>query len=255
MTENNMEIWNALCETDPNRTKKITGKKYKGDSINPNYVYEKLTDQFGPCGFGWGFKITKDQYNESGTGDIVHVVEIGLWYKIDDVKSELIPGKGATTFSGTYSSGPFTDEDAEKKSVTDALTKASQLIGMSADIFGGMWDDSKYVAELKQKYSGGSEAPKIEHKKEYTQATPGDKAASDNSITDPQIKKLQIEFKKANYDDLKRRDYLKSKYSVISCTELTKKQASELIKYLVEDIPIDIPNNETKANQEDGIPF
>lgn len=245
----NMAIWDALKETDPTRTKKITGKKYKGDSINPNYIYEKLTTQFGPCGFGWGVEVLDETWQTGKNGDICHSVRIGLWYVQDGKKSALIPGYGGTVFSGSYSSGDYSDDDATKKSLTDAITKASQLIGMSADIFGGMWDDSKYVAELKQKYSGGSEAPKIEHKGEYKLApftpAPPDNPVASALITDPQLKKLQVEFKKANYDDLTRRELLKSKYSVVSCTLLTKKQASELIKFLVEDIPVDKPPEST----------
>jgi len=148
----NMNIWERLCETDPTRTKKITGKKYRGDSINPNYIYEKLTACFGSCGIGWGFEILKEEWKTGNNGDIVHFIRIGFWYKSGDTISKLIPASGGTTFSGEYSTGIYTDEDVVKKSTTDALTKASQLIGMSADIFGGMWDDCKYVAELKKKY-------------------------------------------------------------------------------------------------------
>jgi hypothetical protein len=44
---------------------------------------------------------------------------------------------------------PFTDEDAPKKSVTDALVKALSMIGFAGDIFMGRYDDSKYVNDLR----------------------------------------------------------------------------------------------------------
>jgi hypothetical protein len=44
----------------------------------------------------------------------------------------------------------FTDEDAPKKSVTDALTKALSMIGFAGDIFSGRWDDNRYVEGLKE---------------------------------------------------------------------------------------------------------
>ena len=57
---------------------------------------------------------------------------------------------GGTQFSGTRKNGtPFTDEDAPKKSVTDALVKALSMIGFAGDIFMGRYDDSKYVQELR----------------------------------------------------------------------------------------------------------
>lgn len=232
-----MDIWDAIKETDPNRTKKITGKKYQGDSINPNYIYEKLTRQFGPCGLGWGVEVLDESWQTGKNGDIAHSVRIGLWYTVEGIKSALIPGYGGTIFSGSYSSGDYTDDDATKKSLTDAITKASQLLGMSADIFGGEWSDSKYVAELKQKYSKDPEKPKIDHKPEFTPENAPTGTTVDK-LTDPQLKKLQVEFKKIGYTDEQRRSYLMNECGVISCSSLTKKQASELIKKLVDDIPI-----------------
>lgn len=56
---------------------------------------------------------------------------------------------GGTPFSGVRASGkPFVDEDAAKKSVTDAVVKALSLIGFGGDIFMGRYDDSAYVREV-----------------------------------------------------------------------------------------------------------
>lgn len=40
------------------------------------------------------------------------------------------------------------DTDALKKARTDGTTKCLSLLGFNADIFLGLWDDSKYVAEV-----------------------------------------------------------------------------------------------------------
>lgn len=214
----NNRIWEKICETDPTRTKKITGKKYRGDSINPNYIYEKLTGCFGPCGIGWGFDLVNEEWKTGKNGDIVHFVQIGLWYKNDGIKSEPIPGFGGTTFSGDYSSGPYSDDDAQKKSITDALTKASQLIGMSADIFGGMWDDCKYVAELKKKYQPKEEEPETPEEtpppaqqskptpetKENKSQTPAAPAPGGKKVTKAQAGLLWHKFTEAGFsaDDI-----------------------------------------------------
>jgi len=157
----NTRIWDKICETDPSRTKDFN-KGYRGTSINPNYIYEKLTGCFGPCGIGWGFTIVKDEYKEGHEGEISHSITVGLWYKNGDVKSEPVYGIGGTQYVFKDKNGWHTDEDAPKKSLTDALTKASQLIGMSADIFGGLWNDCKYVAELRKKYGSEDEKPESE---------------------------------------------------------------------------------------------
>lgn len=46
------------------------------------------------------------------------------------------------------------DEDAPKKSVTDALVKCASYLGFAGDIFSGRWDDSKYVAEAAAEWAG-----------------------------------------------------------------------------------------------------
>ena len=44
------------------------------------------------------------------------------------------------------------DEDAPKKSLTDAIVKAASHLGVAANIFLGRWDDQKYVAEVNEEY-------------------------------------------------------------------------------------------------------
>ena len=45
------------------------------------------------------------------------------------------------------------DEDAPKKSVTDAMVKALSFIGFAGDIFSGIWDDWKYQEMAAAHYS------------------------------------------------------------------------------------------------------
>lgn len=44
------------------------------------------------------------------------------------------------------------DEDAPKKSVTDALIKCASYLGFAGDIFSGRWDDSKYVQQAGEEW-------------------------------------------------------------------------------------------------------
>jgi hypothetical protein len=75
---------------------------------------------------------------------------VKVWYKWNGERGE-VEHIGGTPFSGQRSNGkPFTDEDAVKKSVTDALVKALSMLGFAGDIFMGRYDDSKYVNELKE---------------------------------------------------------------------------------------------------------
>lgn len=156
----NLALWNAVEKTPVDQTKKITGKSYQGTSPKPHYLVHKATETFGPCGIGWGFQIVDERIEEGAGGERMHLARVKVWYEWNGKRGE-VEHIGGTQFSGTRSSGKaFTDEDAPKKSVTDALVKALSMIGFAGDIFMGRYDDSKYVAELKSEEAGVSEDSK-----------------------------------------------------------------------------------------------
>lgn len=145
----NLSLWNAVEKTPPAHTKAITGKAYQGTSPKPHYLVHKATETFGPCGIGWGFTIEDERVEEGAGGERLHVARVKVWYEWGGKRGE-VEHIGGTQFSGTRKNGtPFTDEDAPKKSVTDALVKALSMIGFAGDIFMGRYDDSKYVQELR----------------------------------------------------------------------------------------------------------
>jgi hypothetical protein len=147
MTDN-LALWHAVERTPKEHTKAITGKAYKGTSPKPHYLVMKATETFGPCGIGWGYTLVRERIEDGAEGEKVHIAHIRVWYKWDGERGE-VEHVGQTMFSGFRKSGePYTDEDAPKKSVTDALVKALSMIGFAGDIFMGRYDDSKYVAEL-----------------------------------------------------------------------------------------------------------
>jgi uncharacterized short protein YbdD (DUF466 family) len=51
------------------------------------------------------------------------------------------------------------DDEAPKKAMTDAMTKAFSHLGMSADVFLGKFDDSKYVEQMKEEFSQPQKIP------------------------------------------------------------------------------------------------
>lgn len=148
MTDN-LDLWNAVEKTPPAHTKPITGKSYSGTSPKPYYLVQKATETFGPCGIGWGFTIEDERIEEGAGGERMSIARVKVWYEWNGKRGE-VEHIGGTSFSGTRKNGnPFTDEDAPKKSVTDALVKALSMIGFAGDIFMGRYDDSKYVADLR----------------------------------------------------------------------------------------------------------
>jgi hypothetical protein len=159
----NMDLWHKVEKTPESQTKKITGKSYQGTSPKPHYLIQKATETFGPCGIGWGFtveeRIEQGAMISDGFFEKMSIAKVKVWYKWDGERGE-VEHIGGTVFSGRYSSGKtFTDEDAPKKSVTDALIKALSMIGFAGDIFMGRYDDSKYVSDLKQEEKAAASKP------------------------------------------------------------------------------------------------
>lgn len=148
MTDN-LALWHQVETTPASQTKEITGKSYRGTSPKPYYLVKKATETFGPIGIGWGFTIEDERIEEGAGGERMSIARVKVWFKWNGERGE-VEHIGGTSFSGVRASGkPFTDEDAPKKSVTDALVKALSMIGFAGDIFMGRYDDSKYVADLK----------------------------------------------------------------------------------------------------------
>ena len=140
-----MELWNRVKVTDPHAVKKITGKPYQGDSPKPYWLIQRATEEFGPCGEGWGIEVKTEGFHRMTDTDVMHTAVVVLWY-IRDGKRCAVEQMGQTKACYAKSGGGMMlDEDAGKKSVTDGMVKCLSMIGFAGDIFSGQWNDSKYV--------------------------------------------------------------------------------------------------------------
>ena len=174
--ETNMEMWHALEETDPNFVKPITGKAYKGNSPHPTWLIKRLTEEIGPCGEMFGWYVIHEQYVEGLPHplmvdgachgiirELMHELRIRFWWRRtsdpDGATNEFESYGSTKAFYRTRRGDWIHDEDAAKKSLTDAITKAVSNIGCAADIFLGRWDDNKYVAALEREYGSTPNNP------------------------------------------------------------------------------------------------
>jgi hypothetical protein len=155
-----LQLWEAVEATDPKYTKNFgVPGGFKGTSTNTTYLVKKATGIFGPIGKGWGYEILEENFweghifDELGNRSIIHVIRLRVWYMDGEQVIFTPPHMGQTTFVGKNKYGAFTDEEAPKKSVTDALTKCLSLLGFAADIHLGMYDDNKYVNDLKTRFA------------------------------------------------------------------------------------------------------
>lgn len=154
----NMEFWEKVKKTDPGRVKPITGKQYKGNSPQPYYLVERMTEEFGMCGIGWGIDIVNERMERLSEHEVLHVAVIKLWYKHEGERGEITQIGQTKAAYMKKDGGVMVDEDAPKKSVTDAMTKCMSYLGFAGDIFSGQWDDSKYVQSLQDEFNGPSKA-------------------------------------------------------------------------------------------------
>lgn len=146
----NLELWNKLKQPPPTALKAITGGRLKGmTDVNPQWRYQALTEEFGPCGVGWKYRVVKT-WNEPGSdGQIFAFADIQLFVKIDGKWSSPIPGHGGSMLVANEKSGPHSSDEGYKMAITDALSVACKMIGIAADIYAGMWDGIQYREEPK----------------------------------------------------------------------------------------------------------
>jgi hypothetical protein len=156
-TEQQMRLWSRVCVTDPRHVKPITGKQYNGNSPKPYWIVQRMTEVFGPCGLGWGFTILSERMERLSETDILHIAVVRLWFKLDGERGEFEQIGQTKAAYKTASGKILVDEDAPKKSVTDALVKCASYLGFAGDIFSGMWDDSKYVKWAREQWEDEGE--------------------------------------------------------------------------------------------------
>lgn len=141
--EENMKLYNKFGVTPANAQKKIEAGRLKGmTDINPMYRIKALTEEFGPVGFGWYYEISNKWLETGADGVIAAFVDVNLYVKYNGEWSKPIQGTGGSTFVAKESKGLYTDDEAYKKALTDAISIACKSLGMCADIYYSK--DAKY---------------------------------------------------------------------------------------------------------------
>lgn len=140
----NLGIYNALRNPPEEALKRIEAGRMKGKTdINPMWRIKALTEQFGPCGVGWKYIITK-QWLESGSNGVVSAFcNIELYYKYQDIWSEAVPGTGGSSFVSKERDSLYVSDECYKMALTDAISVAAKALGVAGDIY---WqnDPTKY---------------------------------------------------------------------------------------------------------------
>ena len=140
-----MQIWDVLSKTNPKFTKPFS--KFGGKTlttIDPHYQIQMMTNAFGPVGKGWSYQV------EYKYLDKLVFAEVSIQYFLDNKWYAFGP---VSSVQSLAKKNGGLDDEAPKKAMTDAMTKAFSHLGMSADVFLGMFENNKYVEDLKKEFS------------------------------------------------------------------------------------------------------
>lgn len=143
----NLEIYNMFKSVPKEATKEFDNGKFKGTDINTMWRIKCLTEQFGPCGFGWYFEIVRTWVEQTTNCEQFAFAEIKLYIKVDGEWSKGIAGTGGNKLTRVLKDGTIsTSDEAFKMAITDAFGVACRSLGIGADVY---WanDRTKYTEE------------------------------------------------------------------------------------------------------------
>ncbi|MDW7555433.1 hypothetical protein D9623_33880 (plasmid) [Azospirillum brasilense] len=184
MTDN-LRHWDPLYKTDPAHTKQFTRTGgFRGTAIKPIYATQKMTEHFGPVGIGWG--MTKPEYLiQSAGSEIAIYCTVGLWYLDNGVKSEVVWGVGGDIIAKSRNDGKLSlDDEAAKKSYTDALGNAMKQLGVGGDVHMGQFDDLKYRQDVEREFAEKRQDEKPDPKAIVAEMTKALRGAKDREHLD-----------------------------------------------------------------------
>ena len=118
----NLDIYNKVKAVPEEAKKTIGAGRTKGfTDINPMWRIKMLTEVFGPCGFGWYYKVT-DKHIETVGDEACAFVDIELHVKQDGDWSMPIHGTGGSRLATKEKSGVYVSDECYKMALTDAIS-------------------------------------------------------------------------------------------------------------------------------------
>lgn len=151
----NLRFYSQGCKVPEDALKPIRAGRLKGMSdVNPMWRMKRMTEIFGPIGFGWRYEIVK-QWTETYGNEVKCFCNIHLFVRDPETKewSEAIPGNGGSAIVSMESKGAYVNDEAYKMALTDALSIAMKPLGIGGEIWYGPkaigHNESKYEADAR----------------------------------------------------------------------------------------------------------
>ena len=162
----NLLLWNRVEKTNPAHTKDAKIGQLSIKAINAQSQIKEATKQFGTYGNTWGLKNLNYSFMDIGT---TKMAMLGAEFYYPNGEFEI-----HTTLKIAYMTQGVNgylkiDDDFMKKMETDVTTKALSKLGFNADVFMGLYDDNRYVNQMKEEFNP---VPKPQPKRDGMNATP-----------------------------------------------------------------------------------
>lgn len=193
----NLELYNNVRSVPEEAKKTIQGGRLRGfTEINPMWRIKTLTEQFGPCGFGW--YIEEVEHWSETSGQLANAfVKVHLFVRIGEEWSRPIVGIGGSSLVVQEKNGLQFSDEAYKMAYTDAISVACKSLGIGADV---------YYEKDRTKYTIGFPAPPQQPVPQQPAPQPTRKEMSD--------KQLQQAIDKINEGKLDILDKCKATYAL-----------------------------------------
>lgn len=148
--EHNLRFYTEGCEVPAEALKPIKAGRLKGMSdVNPMWRMKRMTEIFGPVGFGWRYEIVK-QWTETYGNEVKCFCNVHLFVRDPETKewSAPIPGNGGSAIVSMESKGAYVNDEGYKMALTDALSIAMKPLGIG----GNIWYGPKATGHNESKY-------------------------------------------------------------------------------------------------------
>lgn len=170
----NLRYYNQGREVPQEARKNITAGRLKGmTDVNPMWRIKKLTEMFGACGTGWYYTTPEYQFIPGDGGAVACIAQTSIIYRDENGWSQPVTGVGGAMYVAVESKCLYTDDEAPKKALTDALSVACKALGIGADV---------YFEKDRTKYDARTTEEKVQEKKANVEANPVVNMATQHQI-------------------------------------------------------------------------
>jgi hypothetical protein len=143
-----LETYEKLRTVPTEAQKQFNNGKFSGTDINPMWRIKKMTEVFGMCGIGWYVEVVNREMIKADNGEQSAFVSVNLYIK-DEKSGEWskpIYGEGGNSYEKVTRNGVSVSDEAFKMAYTDAISNATKMLGLGADIWFAN-DKTKYTEE------------------------------------------------------------------------------------------------------------